>query len=392
MGGQRNYARDCSRRSNIHFELRNCYYSTFNHPNFILAMSVPKLRQYKLLLAMNILASSVRAWTAIRPFKPVPLFCRTATATIRLSISIASTSTFSQIGNSDDAFLFNGTVTILERGLHHVVVEKPPGVVCHHSDWSGSRSRHRIQGPPEVPMLQRAREAVGERVNLIHRLDRGASGCLLLSLAKSDAEGGNATVILQQAMKTTSSKTYLALVRGEGILKGRNFKEEGWCQVDRPIKDEWGNLKNATSHFRFIAGQDNGNGMLTDRPRASLVLARIETGRWHQIRKHLKGLSHPIIGDSSHGNSKTNREWRDKWGLLPERTCLHLLHLQLPPTEVSPQGISVTSSVSPDIMSMLRDHFLPEVLEEANAALREEGLTMESLHNSTTVNIQLELQ
>jgi tRNA pseudouridine65 synthase len=273
-----------------------------------------------------------------------------------------------------------------------VVVDKPPGVVCHHSDWSGSRKRQRQERYPEVPMLQRTREAIGERVNLVHRLDRGASGCLLLSLAKSDSHGGNATAMLQDAMTNCANgKTYLALVRGEGILKDRDFCKEGWFRVDRPIKDEKGTLKNATSYFRFLAGQDNANGTVTDRPRASLVLARIETGRWHQIRKHLNGLSHPIIGDSSHGSSKTNREWRENWGLLPERTCLHLLQLKLPPTEISSQGISVLSSIAPDMMAMIRNHFLPEVLEKAKSALKEEGLSLESVNSHVEVNIQLEL-
>eukprot|EP00536_Pseudo-nitzschia_multiseries_P012866 jgi/Psemu1/320350/estExt_fgenesh1_pm.C_5120017 len=232
----------------------------------------------------------------------------------------------------DEPYVFNGTVTILDRGTNHLVVSKPPAVLCHRSDWSGSGKNRNKRGPPEVPMLQRAREAVGERVNLVHRLDRGASGCLLLSLAKSDHGDGNATAVLQESMTQSSSthKTYLALVRGEGILKERDFRTEGWFEVSRPIKNEAGVLKNATSYFRFIVGQ--GSGDQGDRPRASLVLARIKTGRWHQIRKHLNGLSHPIIGDSTHGNSKTNREWREKWGLQPERTCLHLLKLELPPT------------------------------------------------------------
>ena len=232
------------------------------------------------------------------------------------------------------------------------------------------------EGPPDVPMLQRAREAVGERVNLIHRLDRGASGCLLMSFAGSDDNGGNATAVLQESMTLSSSthKTYLALVRGEGILKGRDFQKEGWFEISRPIKNEAGVLKNATSYFRFIAGQDNGNGTRDDRPRASLVLARIKTGRWHQIRKHLNGLSHPIIGDSTHGNSKLNREWKEKWGLQPERTCLHLMKLELPATPVTPNGISVVDAVPPDMTNMLKHHFTPEFLGDAERVLNEEGL------------------
>ncbi|KAG7364539.1 pseudouridine synthase [Nitzschia inconspicua] len=340
----------------------------------------------------SFLACSVRSWTTsyINGNLKAALNRHPSVRLLSFSTTVPST-TDSTDNNTDGPFLFNGTVAILEKGEHYVVVDKPSGVVCHHSDWSGSRKRKRLDRQPEVPMLQRAREAVGERVNLIHRLDRGASGCLLLSLAKSDENGGNVTAILQDTMMKRTTKTYLALVRGEGILKGRNFRKEGWFRVDRPIKDELGTLKNATSYFRFIAGQDNANGTLVDRPRASLVLARIETGRWHQIRKHLNGLSHPIIGDSSHGNSKTNREWRERWGLIPERTCLHLLHLQLPSTEACPQGISVTSSVAPDIMHMLQNHFLPDVLEEALTSLREEGLSLESSQESTVVEIQLEL-
>ncbi|VEU35956.1 unnamed protein product [Pseudo-nitzschia multistriata] len=280
----------------------------------------------------------------------------------------------------DEPYLFNGTVSILDRGPNHLVVSKPPSVLCHRSDWSGSGKKRsaKQRGPPEVPMLQRAREAVGERVNLVHRLDRGASGCLLMSFAGSDENGGNATAVLQESMTRTSSshKTYLALVRGEGILKGRDFRQEGWFEVSRPIKNEAGTLKNATSYFRFIAGQGNENGALEDVPRASLVLARIKTGRWHQIRKHLNGLSHPIIGDSTHGNSKTNREWRQKWGLEPERTCLHLLKLELPATPFTPNGISVVDALPPDMTNMLRDHFPPEFLETAETVLNEEGLTL----------------
>jgi len=184
-------------------------------------------------------------------------------------------------------------------------------------------------------MLQRVRDAVQRRVNLVHRLDRGCSGCLLLTFAENDGDekesecdncgdgdlpdssttAREATRSLIEAMKQTEGqKTYLALVRGEGILKGQDLKELGWFLVDRPIKDESGTLNNATTWFRFVAGIDNERGTL-DRPRASIVLARPETGRWHQIRRHLNGLSHPILGDSTHGNSKVNREFREKYGL-----------------------------------------------------------------------------
>ena len=61
--------------------------------------------------------------------------------------------------------------------------------------------------------------------------------------------------------------------------------------------------KDATTLLRFVAGQAETG---PTRPRVSLVLARPKEGRWHQIRRHLSYLSHPILGDSTHGHSKTN--------------------------------------------------------------------------------------
>jgi len=282
-------------------------------------------------------------------------------------------------------------VTILEQSDHYVVVAKPPSVICHHSDWAGSRrggKNNTNNDIPEIPMLQRVRDALGgQRVNLVHRLDRGASGCLLLTYAVADDaanddnndESSNfnqhATAILSEAManKTLCTKTYLALVRGEGILRGRDFKAEGWFVEDRAIKNENGVEKDATTAFRFVAGQHNDAGQSPEKARASLVLARPVTGRWHQIRKHLNGLSHPILGDSTHGSSQVNREWKAKRGMPPERTCLHLIRLQIGPTPVCPEGIDVSCPLAADMMQLLTEH-LPDVLREAEPILREEGI------------------
>ncbi len=266
--------------------------------------------------------------------------------------------------------IVTGNISILDRGAHHVVVAKPPSVVCHHSVWTGSRSSRDERGLPEMPMLQRIRNALGQQINLVHRLDRGASGCLLCTFVDDDKDS---TKVLIDAMKD-ANKTYLALVRGEGILHGKDFRETGWFNVTRSIKDERGVLNNATTHFLFVAGQDNSNGTI-DRPRASLVLARPETGRWHQIRRHLNGLSHPIIGDSTHGSSRENREWR-KRGLPGERLCLHLCDLQLGPTTACPDGIHATCPLPDDMIELLQVH-LPNVLEKARPILEQEGIQLE---------------
>ena len=262
-------------------------------------------------------------------------------------------------------------VDILEQTEHYLVVNKPPAVLCHHSPWAGKTRE------TEVPMLQRLRAHLQRRVNLVHRLDRGASGCLLGTFADDDNMDyhSNATALLSAALQNNATKTYIALVRGEGILHGSDWKERGWFLVDRPIRDERGRERTAATWLRFVAGQDNGAGTL-ERARASLVLARPLTGRWHQIRKHLNGVSHPILGDSTHGSSSLNREWKERRGLPAARTCLHLSRLQIGPVPgVCPNGIDVRCPLAPDLLQLLQNQ-LPKVLAEAEPILKEEGIIL----------------
>jgi len=328
-------------------------------------------------------------------------------------------------------------VTILEQGPHHMVVAKPPGVVCHHGGRVGSRSRKKKnmeqddEEAEEIPMLQRVRDALGGKrhVNLVHRLDRGASGCLLFTFAddptttatttnitnddplfeSTDHEKNNnnneeeeeeergdndkkekgATAALIEAMSlSTATKTYVALVRGEGVLRGENLTARGWFAVDRPIKDERGVERNSTTYFNFLAGQDNG-GLLNlnaTKARASLVLARPQTGRWHQVRRHLNGLSHPILGDTTHGSSQTNREWKETRNMPGERTCLHLAHLFLPPNNTTqpfcPNGINVQCGIPNDMIEMMRLE-LPDIWPQAERLLSEQGISLTPPPTST---------
>jgi tRNA pseudouridine65 synthase len=261
-------------------------------------------------------------------------------------------------------------IKILDQNEHYLIVSKPASVVCHFSDWSGPHQEK------EGPVLQRLRHQIGRRVNLVNRLDRGSSGCLLLTYAdKPDSVEVTSTLSEALADKQKSTKTYIALVRGEGILHGRDFKREGWFQINRPMKDSKGNEREASTWFRFLAGQHTESGKFPDRARASIVLARPETWTRHQIREHLNQISHPILGDSTYGSSTINREWREKRGMPPERTCLHLSRLQIAPTQFSPNGIDVSCPLAPDMMDLLQTH-LPEVLKEAEPLLLEEGIQL----------------
>jgi 23S rRNA-/tRNA-specific pseudouridylate synthase len=266
--------------------------------------------------------------------------------------------------------LDDGDVDILEEGKHFVVVCKPPVVVVHHSSWTSStRADPNLRWREKIPMLQRVRSKTSRRVNLVHRLDRGASGCLLLTFAESqdtpeDGEAGSSCrvtkTLIESMQHPNATKTYFALCDGSGIWNGVNYLEKGWFTFCNPVKDDQGNLiEDAETELRFIASAilppvDNVSGDPStgdddmEGRRVSLVLARPKSGRWHQIRQHLASgtIGHAIIGDSSHGRSRTNRIWKKTRHLVKERVCLHLCRLQLPPADYTPDGIDVTCSLA----------------------------------------------
>jgi len=198
-----------------------------------------------------------------------------------------------------------------------VVVAKPSGVVVHRSEM----------GREAEPLLQRVRDALGCWVHPVHRLDRGTSGCLLFALRREALPG------LVEALRA-GEKRYLALVRG-------HVRSLEPVTVDRPMKSSRGILQDARTHLAPVAGSAE--------PRASLVLARPETGRFHQIRRHLRDLSHPVLGDTTHGDTRVNRAWREEFGL--HRLALHCASLDLP----LPEGpLRVVCPIPDDLGHVLR--------------------------------------
>ena len=226
------------------------------------------------------------------------------------------------------------------------VIAKPAGVPCHHSDFVGSHARGRrsrrrggARSPRDAelptPVLQRARETFGKRVNLVHRIDQPTSGCLLISFH------ADASRALQAALSSARArKTYFALCRGEGTP----LRERGTFVVDGAVRDEKGVARDAETELEVLWGSPE--------PRCCLVRARPRTGRYHQIRRHLKRESFPILGDTSHGDSRENVAWRAR-GL--HRLALHLHRLELRGDDADgsaallpPGGLDVTCPLPDD--------------------------------------------
>ena len=205
---------------------------------------------------------------------------------------------------------------ILFRDEHFVAVNKPAGLLVHRSDLD----RHETEFA-----LQMVRDQVGRHVYPIHRLDRPTSGVLLFALSPEAARRAG-----ESFESETILKTYLAVVRG--------FAAEG-AVIDYPLQEiperfagkgeKAGDPKEAVTAFRRLASVELplplGKFPTT---RYSLLEVRPRSGRRHQIRRHLKHVFHPIIGDTTYGEGRHNRLFRDELGC--SRMLLHAAELSFP--------------------------------------------------------------
>lgn len=169
-----------------------------------------------------------------------------------------------------------------------VVANKPGGLLVHRTR-EASREREAL--------LQTLAAQIGRFLYPVHRIDRAASGAVVFALTADDARA------LQESLgDPRARKEYLVLARGEAE---RRF------DVDRPLTSERGIRQEARSSFRRVAVFAN----------CSLLVARIHTGRRHQIRRHLAHCAHQILGDTTYGKGRLNRAFREEYGL--PRLALH---------------------------------------------------------------------
>jgi len=177
---------------------------------------------------------------------------------------------------------------ILYRDEHFVAVDKPAGMVVH---------RTRIAEGAE-PLLQMLRDQIGRRVYPVHRLDRPTSGVILFALSPESARG-----VCAGFESRVVDKRYWAVVRGY-------TDEEGI--IDYPLAEEKGKPRQEalTRYSRLATVELPLPVGPHPTARYSLVEARPETGRMHQIRKHLRHIAHPIIGDTTYCEGRQNRLFR----------------------------------------------------------------------------------
>ncbi len=192
---------------------------------------------------------------------------------------------------------------ILYRDEDIVVIDKPPGLLVHRSEIDRHETRFAIQ------IL---RDQIGHRVWAAHRLDRGTSGVLLFGLSREIA-----AALGRQFAAGTVEKRYWAVVRGFPPVEGT---------IDHPLsrpRDPYlfrgeqssTEAQPALTHYRKLAEIELP--VAVDRyPTSRYALLELEplTGRRHQLRRHLKHIAHPIIGDATYGKGRHNRFFAEQFG------------------------------------------------------------------------------
>ena len=248
--------------------------------------------------------------------------------------------------NSPESEIDQSRITILYEDRYILAVEKPPGIHVHPTKLSRRETslldilqtppptappappppsllrlpdsnRHPNQAPgdspppsPRLPDSNRPNQAPGDspppspRLYPAHRLDRPTGGVLLLA---KDAETAS---ILGERMRNREgiTKHYLAAVRGWMDDSGT---------IERPLRQAPGKPeRRALTHWRTLARCEAPwpDGRFPS-SRFSLLECIPETGRYHQIRRHLRGAAHPVMGDIAHGDNTRNRIWTARTGL-----------------------------------------------------------------------------
>jgi tRNA pseudouridine65 synthase len=190
---------------------------------------------------------------------------------------------------------------LLYADEHVVAVRKPAGLLVHRSMIDRRETRF---------ALQIVRDQLGRRVYPVHRLDKPTSGVLLLALSSESAQGLTSSFTAGDV-----DKTYLAVVRGvtdeEGVIDHPLLEEPDRMTDARARSDKA--PREAVTDFRRLAAAELPFAVgRYPTSRYSLVEAKPRTGRRHQLRRHLKHLFHPIVGDTKYGEGRHNRFFREE--------------------------------------------------------------------------------
>jgi len=214
---------------------------------------------------------------------------------------------------------------VLFENKHLVVIDKPAGLAVH----SGSGISFGV-----IDIMRRIRP--NTEIELVHRLDRDTSGCLLL------AKHRQSLLEMQGRLQDNSiKKNYLAIVKGYWPVEKTEIthalKRTTLANGERRVHVDPGGQKALTRITQNAPGEEY-----------SVLSIELLTGRTHQIRVHCQAEGHELAGDTKYGDAGFNRSMR-KHGI--KRLMLHASRLELPRTEFNPE--IVINANLPDLFNRL---------------------------------------
>lgn len=225
-------------------------------------------------------------------------------------------SALDRIQNS--AVEFGAELPILYRDEFLVAINKPAGLLVHRSNIDRHETRFAVQ------LL---RDQLEQKVFPVHRLDKPTAGVLVFALNPEVARK-----MMNVFIADSVEKTYLAVVRGycpEQAIIDYPLQEQLDKMTDRLARQDKAAQpaityyqRLATVELPFAVGRYSSS-------RYSLLQLSPKTGRKHQLRRHLKHIFHPIIGDTTHGDGKQNDFFRQQFNchrLLLASTQLNFPH------------------------------------------------------------------
>ena len=196
-----------------------------------------------------------------------------------------------------------------------IAVHKPSGLLVHRTALDPDAASHALQAV--------RRQSGGDYLYPVHRLDRATSGVLVFARTREAHRS-----LAEQFELHTVAKTYLAIVRGWTAPQGR-ITEPLTRIVDWPRPGYVpGAPQQADTAYRTLATVELD--VRVDRyPTSRYALVELSplTGRRHQLRRHLRKIDHPIIGDTTYGTGRHNRLFRARFDT--QRLLLAAVELRL---------------------------------------------------------------
>ena len=199
---------------------------------------------------------------------------------------------------------------ILHQDEHLVIINKPSGLLVHKSPID----KHETEFA-----LQMLRDQIGQYVYPVHRLDKSTSGVLIFALSSEVAK-----LLSEDFRENRINKEYMAVVRGyteyDGLID-YDLKVILDKKADKDRRDEK-EPQSAQTYYEQLKIIELPYAVSRyPTARYSLVKLFPKTGRKHQLRRHMKHILHPIVGDTKYGRTEHNNLFREKFDC--NRLLLH---------------------------------------------------------------------